>query len=367
MNQLQDKFNTLGDELNTYVFERRDEVEGMLIAVLSKQHVFLLGAPGTAKSWLLRLLTKQTTGARYFERLITAFTQPDELFGAVSIKGLKNDQFIRKVDGKLPDVHFAFLDEVWKGNSSCLNSLLKVINEREYDNDGTVVKCPLITMFGASNELPEDRDILGAMWDRFLLKYEVKYIREDSTFIEMIRGGEAPKITTTISLKEVEQAQAEVDAVTIPDDVYEAVVGIRRELKRQGIEPSDRRYKWALKAIKARAWLNGRDRVTVDDLSILVPIMWDVPEDMEKVDRIVIGLSNPYQREADELMDAIWSVRSEVEKADEDDRPKISTIQISGLQKAVKALKSVKKKMESEDRNISGHIPTVLTLVIDLR
>ena len=69
----------------------------------------------------------------------------------------------------LPQAEIVFLDEVFKANSAILNSLLSVLNERVYTVGGSVWKTPLISAFGASNEVPNDEDLM-AVFDRFLLR-----------------------------------------------------------------------------------------------------------------------------------------------------------------------------------------------------
>jgi len=49
-----------------------------------------------------------------------------------------------------------------------LNSLLSILNERLFFNDGQPIEVPLQFCVGTSNELPEDQEELGALWDRFL-------------------------------------------------------------------------------------------------------------------------------------------------------------------------------------------------------
>jgi MoxR-like ATPase len=99
----------------------------------------------------------------------------EELFGAISLKALEQARFARVVTGKLPEADFAFVDEIFKANSAILNSLLSLVNERGFHNDGLPVSCPLVTMFGASNELPEGKE-LEALFDHFLLRFEVVYL-----------------------------------------------------------------------------------------------------------------------------------------------------------------------------------------------
>jgi MoxR-like ATPase len=141
--------------------------------VLAGEHVLLLGPPGTAKSALVRAIA-QAFGGTYFERLLTKFSTPEELFGPISLKALEQDRYQRVTAGKLPEAEFAFVDEVFKANSAILNSLLTAMNERLFHNDGAPTQMPLVALFGASNELPEGKE-LEALFDRFLLRFDVQY------------------------------------------------------------------------------------------------------------------------------------------------------------------------------------------------
>ena len=126
-------------------------------------------------------LCRRIEGANYFQWLLTKFSTPEEIFGAVSLKSLEQDDYRRVTDHKLPEAHIAFLDEIFKANSSILNALLTLINERLFHNGRERVIVPLITMFGASNELP-DEDELTALFDRFMLRFMVDYIGEEFRF-----------------------------------------------------------------------------------------------------------------------------------------------------------------------------------------
>ncbi|OFX19226.1 MAG: hypothetical protein A2V77_05285 [Anaeromyxobacter sp. RBG_16_69_14] len=138
--------------------ERRELIEGTLYALLCSDHILLLGPPGTGKSSLARAVA-QTFGARYFERLLTKFSTPEEIFGPVSLKALENDRYTRIITDKLPEAEICVIDETFKANSAILNTLLTVMNERLFHNDGQPTPCPLVTLFGASNELPEGREL----------------------------------------------------------------------------------------------------------------------------------------------------------------------------------------------------------------
>ena len=161
--------------LESGLVERETEVRLLLLAAFCGEHLLLLGPPGTAKSELGRRLSAVCGGASFFERLLTRFSVPEELFGPLSMRGLENDQYVRQTDGYLPTATVAFVDEVFKANSAILNSLLTILNERLFDNGNERVEVPLLCLVGASNELPESEE-LDALYDRFLLRCAVEQV-----------------------------------------------------------------------------------------------------------------------------------------------------------------------------------------------
>src|SRR6478672_8934551 len=182
-----EKLKNIREELKQTFLERSDLIDGALAALLSSHHLLIIGPPGTAKSMLADELCRRIDGANYFQWLLTRFTTPEEIFGAVSLKALEQDDYRRVTTRKLPEAHIAFLDEVFKANSSILNAVLTLMNERRFHNGRAVEVVPLITLFAASNELPED-DELQALYDRFLLRFVVSYIDEDFRFLKMLQA-----------------------------------------------------------------------------------------------------------------------------------------------------------------------------------
>ena len=343
------RLQALQKEMESHLFERREEIEGLILALLSRQHLLLVGPKGAAKSMMIRLLANSIDGARYFERLLTRFTLPDELFGPVSISALKKDRFSRLARGYLPEAHFAFLDEVWKANSSILNSLLAIMNERLFYNDGEVVQCPLETLMGASAELPQE-EALSALYDRFLLRYKVDYLAEDGHLVEMIGDRRLPAIKTRVTLDEIHGAREEVTAVEVDRPLLEAVAKIRRLLQAEGLTLSDRRYKESLVVIRAKAWLHGRPYAIEDDLTVLADILWDDPVHEPLVRGLILDVANPHEKRAREIMDALTVALTNLQGLeDERDRTMAAVEFLSKLRSARAELQGFRERLQRRE------------------
>jgi MoxR-like ATPase len=306
MNQ---QIQQLRADLSARFPERRDVIDGALAAVLAGEHVLLLGPPGTAKSALARAIA-QAFGGTYFERLLTKFSTPEELFGAISLKALEQDRFARVTAGKLPEAEFAFVDEVFKANSAILNSLLTLVNERVFHNDGQPVACPLVSMFGASNELPEGKD-LEALFDRFLLRFEVGYLLRPAN-LKLVLSAPDPVAAPAMKMADLKKAQAEVAKIAITDETIAALIEIRDACKAEGIVASDRRWKKSLKLAQAAAYMAGEKKTSPEDLSILVDSLWREPKDRAKVARLVGKLADPVGAQATEILDAARETAAKV-------------------------------------------------------
>jgi MoxR-like ATPase len=324
MSEATSKLARIREELNRQFLERVELIDGALVALLSRSHVLIIGPPGTAKSMLADELCHRIEGARYFQWLLTKFSTPEEIFGAVSLKGLEEDDYRRVTAHKLPEAHIAFLDEIFKANSSILNALLTIVNERLFHNGRERVRVPLLTMFGASNELP-DEDELTALYDRFMLRFIADYIADEFRFLRML-GAPPQGPRTTITFAELEELIATAEKITLGGGVLEMLAGLRKHLGAQQIVVSDRRWKNSLAIMRAHALLLGRDAVTEDDVMFLEHILWKDPEERPKVIESIRRLVKGYEEKAQELLFESRELREYAEGHWESDEQKLRAL-----------------------------------------
>ncbi|MBI5785173.1 MAG: AAA family ATPase [Rhodocyclales bacterium] len=266
---IQGKLQRLSAALEHGLIERRKQIRLMLLAALAGEHTLLVGPPGTAKSELARRLHLAFSDARYFERLLTRFSVPEELFGPLSIAALEDDRYERQTAGFLPEAGIAFIDEVFKANSAILNALLTLLNERQFDNGAGRQACPLISVVGATNEVPED-EVAEAFFDRFLLRLPVVPV-SGRGFGRLLELDDLPGPPDFAPLDTAELAgiAAAVRTVTLAPEVAEMLAELRGRQEDAGIYVSDRRWVKIVRLLKVAAATEDRNAVCLWDLWLL--------------------------------------------------------------------------------------------------
>jgi MoxR-like ATPase len=266
------RLHSLLDALERGLVERRQSVRLCLLAALAGEHTLLIGPPGTAKSEMARRLHSVFRDARYFERLLTRFSVPEELFGPLSIKALEEDRYERHTAGFLPDASIAFIDEVFKANSAILNALLTLLNEREFDNGAGRQACPLISAIGATNEVPED-EVGEAFFDRFLVRLPVAAVSAEGfgALLDAARdtAWQAPAAGDCLGGEDLAQLATAASAVTVPQDFVAVLAELRQHFASLPLTVSDRRWVRLVWLLRVAAASEGRASVALWDLLLL--------------------------------------------------------------------------------------------------
>jgi MoxR-like ATPase len=286
-------------------FVGRDEVVRVLgLATLCREHVLLVGPPGTAKTSLLDRY-RRVLDVTYFGYLLSRFTEPAELFGTIDVARFQNESVFQvNTEGMLPRAHVAFLDEVFQGSSAILNTLLTLINERTFHNGPVIERANLLTLLGSTNELPTDPS-LAAFSDRFLLRCTLDYVapdeiedvlaigwRNEQRAIEYeIAPDAADSDLIRFSLDELQYLQRAMVDIEV-DAVRGELAGLVRTLRQEGVELSDRRAVKAQKLVAASALLGARRQATREDLGVLV-YLWTRQGDDNTIRRVLEDVDIP--------------------------------------------------------------------------
>ncbi|MDR3246667.1 MAG: AAA family ATPase [Prevotellaceae bacterium] len=284
------KIKDLLEKLNEGVYEKENEIALSLLSAVAGESIFMLGAPGVAKSLIARRLKYAFKDGKSFEYLMSRFSTPDEIFGPVSIKKLKeDDKYERVVENYLPAADVVFLDEIWKAGSSIQNALLTVINEKIYRNGDTEIKVPLKALISASNELPTKNEGLEALWDRFLVRLVVEGVKGTKKFNDMISKSINNDLSEMddslkISKEEYELWSKEIEQIEVPENVFNVIDVIRKKLQEHNnhdnnkdnpIYISDRRWRKIIRLLRTSAFLNDRTAIDLMDCFLIKECIWN--------------------------------------------------------------------------------------------
>ena len=363
-------------DVNGQVAEREELVEAIAIALLTRKNLFILGAPGQAKSYAINQFRARITGARQFERLLSKQTDEEQLFGRIDLASLLpggvaqavldsdpryqqmhsslKDRLANGQDagelpeqmerhrkalaelhgsepqvnttGKIPESDICFIDEIFKCNDGVLNSLLTALNERKYTNEGRTYPIPTISFFAASNEIPNFNDsqekILEALYDRLELKVVTENIFDRNKRMTILRNKQSKRneqIVASITLEQLLDMQKEVQLVSIPDAVNDLADGILFELRRNGISISDRKYLSYYPIAQAKAWLSGHAMVQTVDLLALKNYLWRKPADRAMVEATLTRMCvNPMQDKVNNIRGMAAEAHGDFETASKD-------------------------------------------------
>lgn len=283
--------------LSGLLVDRIEEARVLVLALLTRQHAVMLGAPGTGKSVLAEALARSIADARSFSLQCSAYTSREEIEGAVDLGELRAGRVVRSHAGRLMASDVAYLDELFRAPSEVLSVALSALNERRAP-DGKPI--PLWSAVAAANDPPRE-GLAGAFGDRLLYRCIVRPVQGESLG-RLLRGREeelppAPKLT----MADVITAREQVAGVRVTSDVRKIIDRFAGELPALRVELSDRRWSWAAgeadhagrpiaSTVRAAAWLAGRAETTVADVRALAWIAWHEAEHAPAVRELLARL-----------------------------------------------------------------------------
>lgn len=300
-------------------------IQGGWVALIARQHLLMVGEPGTAKSMLARDFSQRIADARYFEAMLTPTSEPTSIVGPKDFNAMRNGRHIHRVDGYLPTAHFAFLDEVLNASGALLDNTLAIFNERKFHQDGEAIDLPLWSVFMGTNQLSEQQRQAG-WWDRIDQRHLVTDVADRDELgalivedIQRNRDGASNDEVATISLAELAAAHLQSLSLTIPDTTLQTLLDIRSHLNEEyNIRISARRMAKTMRAAMAQAYLNRHDEVEIGDLSIAAHMLWMTSDHAHLVERAVYEYVGEDGGEISELVDSLREVETDFNRLMDD-------------------------------------------------
>lgn len=311
--------NLIRAEINSVFMERDEVIEAMLLAILAKEHAFILGPPGTGKSALTREVFSRFDGSVYFEQLLSKTRPAEAILGPYDVPLFRTQgDFKRKINGFLPTANFGFLDELGKMGPTLGHDLLAVLNERilhQVNGTRSSIDLPLYSIVGAANEeIVQESEDAHALWDRLIVRVTVNYIQDASNFRALLRKRRTVQTSrTTIDFAELAAAiDNDVPLIDLPDDVLDMVDELKDKLHKLGMIRSDRRWEDITKLLQASAFLAGRTVADESDVQALRFALWDTSTEIQKVNAAVLSIGSPVTAKCAELISDLEGMRAGV-------------------------------------------------------
>ena len=270
------------------IIGKRPEIEQALIALLCQGHILIEDVPGTGKTVLAKSLAR-SVGCSFKRIQFTPDLLPSDVTG-VTIYNQKSGEFEFRSGPVMAQIVLA--DEINRATPKTQSSLLEAMEERQVTVDGHTYELPSPFMVMATQnpiEYEGTFPLPEAQLDRFMMRISLGYparvdeikILEDQSKIaeEAARDGRnilhpIDEIGQVIDEAELRAVQQKVKRVYVDRFVVEYIVDVAtatREHQEVYLGASPRGSNSLIRAVQARAALQGRDYAIPDDVKALAP------------------------------------------------------------------------------------------------
>ncbi|MBK1868113.1 AAA family ATPase [Aestuariivirga sp. YIM B02566] len=287
-----DDIVALGQKIGQSIIGQEAMVERLLLGLLSDGHLLVEGLPGLAKTRAIKSLAKnldaKLSRVQFTPDLLPADITGSEIYYSEGGKGEFKFQ---------PGPVFANLvlaDEINRAPAKVQSALLEAMEERQVTVGGETHGLPdLFLVMATQNPIEQEGTypLPEAQLDRFLLHVQVDYpAREaEAQIMRLVRreesekeaGAEKKAPPPKLDPKVVIEARQEIGKITIAEPVENYIVALvyaTREPAKlnkdlgQWIEVgvSPRGSIGLDKVARSKAWLDGRDYVSPDDVKAVV-------------------------------------------------------------------------------------------------
>ena len=349
-----------------------------MLSLISGRPAFFLGSPGINKTGTVQDIVHQVDGTVFYDALMPTIVSVEQLLvESTSIEetpASNGGKSIRTSDtlGRAANAHIIFADEIWKAEPRVLQTVLDLAKGDGVRHEGRMVKTPLLAFVAASNELPDSEGNLQALWSRMTIRAEVKSLdragKKNLVAARLTRAqaGKSAPTGVTLTLAEVETLREVRPFVEVSDEIVEITLDLYQALldgDNAGFAwlwSDDRRFGRCFDVLQANALLDGRVRVSKQDLRVLEFLLWDTPEQIPTVRAKIAPLCRTPLSDAQELFDTLFAPAGVVAEARAGDRNKIVPA-ITQFEEAEKELGRLQGESNGDDKKQIGELLVKIT------
>jgi len=280
---MKNKIEILRQEISKQVIGQKELIDALLIGLLSEGHILIEGVPGLAKTTAVNALSK-SLGLSFHRVQFTADLLPSDILGA-EVYHPKTETFELKKGPIF--THLLLADEINRASAKVQSALLEVMQEKQVTigEHSFKIEEPFMVL---ATQNPIDQEgtynLPEAQLDRFMFKIIVGYNTEAEEFeiAKKAANKSFAVIDEVLSPTELKQMQKDVQNIYIDDALTAYIVKLifaTRSPKEYNLEKlsdtiaygaSPRATIDLLKAVKASAYLRGKDEVNPIDIMVCV-------------------------------------------------------------------------------------------------
>ena len=281
----QNPFVALKEEMDKLVVGHEEVKIALLLGVIAREHIYVEGPPGTAKTMLAEIISGAAQ-LKFFFYQLHRDTRLSELLGdlVISKEQTETGEVIKQrvVKGGILTAEICLLDDISRAPGESLNVLLRILNERKFFDDNI----PLLTAIATSNPTADEyynEPLDPANLDRFVLQINsqgLSYGKKWDEAKEVIKlYTERPaeyQVPPRVSKEVFDDYYQKLGSVGIPEEVQEALANfVATLIEDYGCDESnsmisDRTFfVKSLKIMRSHALLHDREVCTLEDLNAL--------------------------------------------------------------------------------------------------
>ena len=259
-------------EVKKHISGKEDVIELMFISIVANGHVLLEGVPGVAKTTMSKTLAESISAS--FGRIQG---MPDlDIRDVIGYTYMDDKGEVQLKKGPIFN-NMLLIDELNRAPPKTTTSLLEALEERMVTIGGQDMKLPApFIAFATQNPLNIEGTtaLPKVLADRFLIRIEVKYpsMEEEAQMLRIKESESRSDVDGVLGKDDILKLQEEAKKVSISDDVIGYItrlVDATRKDIHVVMGGSPRAEISFMNCGKAKALVEGRSEVTVDDIKFL--------------------------------------------------------------------------------------------------